>query len=61
MIMKKRHVPKSKFDESERKLNAIGRPYNTSFNPDYRMKYQRDVIKDLCKPMPVDTQYVGGK
>jgi hypothetical protein len=57
-MAKHKHREATKPKKSDGKLNAIGRPYSPSFNPNYRMQYQRDVIEELCKPMPVGTVYV---
>jgi hypothetical protein len=51
-------VSKPKTVKATNPLNAIGRPYGQSFDPNYKMKYRRNVISELCRPMPKNTPYV---
>jgi hypothetical protein len=50
-------VTKPKPKPKRRMLNAIGKPYGTNYDPNYRMKY-RTSLAFLYKPMPANTPWV---
>ena len=40
-------------------LNAVGKPYSPSYDPNYRMKYRAGSTAHLFKPYPKDMRFVG--
>ena len=42
----------------EKGLNAIGKPYSATYDPNYRMQYRPRSLAFLYRPMPKNTPWI---